>query len=108
MSTLILGFAFSNNSTPLVRNDFDAGTPSEPAAKGSFQMVMVTFELAPADTETSPTPHTMAPAKARVTSVFAPIILRPLLCVRNITPPNKCRCSDNWNCVPTTCADHTC
>jgi hypothetical protein len=42
------GFVFSNSATPLVRKDFDAGTPQEPDASASFQMLMVTFPpLAP-------------------------------------------------------------
>jgi hypothetical protein len=46
--TLNPGFVFSNSAPPLVRKDYDAGTPQEPDARGSFQMLMVTFPpLAP-------------------------------------------------------------
>ena len=39
--TLKPGFAFSKRATPFVRNDWAAGTPYEPDASASFQIVIV-------------------------------------------------------------------
>jgi hypothetical protein len=76
--TWMFGYAFSKRATPLVRNDFDAGIPCEPAASGSFQIVrFVTFELAPATADTSEAPVTIAMARPIFTELLRRSVLRP-------------------------------
>src|SRR5487761_2147133 len=68
--TWMFGLAFMKRATPLVRKDWEAGMPWEPAANGSFQIVMfVTLALAPAATDTSDAPSITELASSEATSL---------------------------------------
>src|ERR1700722_12085987 len=86
--TLKPGLVFRNRLTPLVRNDWDAGTPHEPTASASFQMVMVGF--APPPEEDGPEEEEQAATPATSTSVAIPaaaaLNLRP-----DMMPPGRPR-----------------
>src|SRR5437016_3170594 len=52
--TLKPGFVFRNRLTPLVRNELAAGTPQDPTASASFQMVIVGFDPDPEEEAEEP------------------------------------------------------
>src|SRR5579872_770906 len=95
--TWIDGLAFMKRSTPLVRNDLDAGTPTEPAASGSFQIVMfVTLVLAPADAATKDAPEASAIARPVLTQRWPLGRARPSRSSADMNAPNSLS-SDNQN-----------
>src|SRR5665213_2749862 len=89
MLTLIFGLAFSKRATPFVRNDFDGATPSEPAARGSFQIVIVVvLLLAPAAEKVSnDAPEITVAARLIRTRSLRRDVRPGLEKTRNIRPP---------------------